>query len=63
METKNKQTTPSAKNAKKLKKQRVRQLIVSTIGVAIMAWGILEIVRRFPDYKNNETNNDPHINT
>ena len=61
METKNKQTTPSAKNAKKLKKQRVRQLIVSTIGVAILAWGIFEIVCLFLDYKNNETSNDAQI--
>ena len=61
MDTKNQQTTPPAKNAKQLKKQRVRQLIVSTIGVAILAWGIFEIVCLFLDYKNNETSNDAQI--
>ena len=47
--------------AKKLKRQRVRQIIVSLVGVAILLWGIIEILCLFIDYKNNETSNDAQV--
>lgn len=46
---------------KKLKKQRVRQIIASLIGVAILAFGLWKIVCLFLDYSSNETSNDAQI--
>ena len=46
---------------KKLKKQRVRQIIASPIGVAILAFGLWKIVCLFLDYNSNETSNDAQI--
>lgn len=46
---------------KKLKKQRVRQIIASLIGVAILAFGLWKIVCLFLDYNSNETSNDAQI--
>ena len=43
---------------KKLKKQRIRQIIASLIGVAILAFGLWKIVCLFLDYNANETSND-----
>ena len=60
MEDKEKQMTAEEK-AKKLKKQRARQMIVSLIGVAVLVWGIIEVVFMFLDFKNNETSNDAQI--
>ena len=53
--------TSAEATAKKLKKQRIRQYIVSAIGVAILVWGIFEIACLFLDYKNTETSNDAQI--
>ena len=52
MEDKEKQITAEEK-ARKLKKQRVRQMIVSLIGVGILVWGIIEVVCMFLDFSNN----------
>ena len=52
---------PLEVTAKKLKRQRVRQIIVSLVGVAILLWGIIEILCLFIDYKNNETSNDAQV--
>ena len=46
---------------KKLKKQRIRQLIASLIGVAILAFGLWKIVCLFLDYNANETSNDAQV--
>ena len=46
---------------KKLKKQRVRQIIASLIGVAILAFGLWKIICLFLDYSSNETSNDAQI--
>lgn len=46
---------------KKLKKQRIRQIIASLIGVAILAFGLWKIVCLFLDYNANETSNDAQI--
>ena len=46
---------------KKLKKQRIRQIIASLIGVAILAFGLWKIVCLFLDYNANETSNDAQV--
>ena len=46
---------------KKLKKQRIRQIVASLIGVAILAFGLWKIVCLFLDYNSNETSNDAQI--
>ena len=59
----NDKTTQSTHEAtaKQLKKQRIRQLAVSLIGVFILVWGIVKIVCMFMDYKNNEKSDDAQI--
>ncbi len=47
--------------AARLKKQRRRQLIASTIGLAVLLWGAIEIIAIFIDYKSTETSNDAQI--
>lgn len=47
--------------ALKLKKQRRRQILASLLGIAILAWGIVEVVCLFLDYKHTETSNDAQI--
>ena len=73
METNNNNTTnntnpvdnnqPSAHEvtAKQLKRQRIRQLLVSLIGVAILVWGIAKIACMFMDYKSNEQSDDAQV--
>ena len=46
---------------KKLKKQRIRQIIASLIGVAILVFGLWKIVCLFLDYNANETSNDAQV--
>ena len=66
--TNNTTNTPSDNNqqqsthevtAKQLKRQRIRQLIVSMIGVAILVWGIVKI--GCMDYKSNEKSDDAQV--
>ena len=47
--------------ALKLKKQRRRQILASLLGIAIRAWGIVEVACLFLDYKHTETSNDAQI--
>ncbi len=47
--------------ANQLKRQRIRQMIVSLIGVAILVWGIAKIVCMFLDYKSNEKSDDAQV--
>ena len=47
--------------AKQLKRQRIRQIVVSLIGVAILVWGIVKIVAMFMDYKSNEKSDDAQV--
>lgn len=71
METNNNtNTTPASDNnnqsshevtAKQLKRQRIRQIIVSLIGVAILVWGIVKIGCMFMDYKSNEKSDDAQV--
>src|SRR5574344_1849576 len=49
------------KTAEQLKKQKVRQMIVSLIGLALIAWGVYEVVCMFIDYRSNESSNDAQV--
>lgn len=54
-----KATTDS--DVQKPKKQRMRQLITSAIGLAILLWALVKIVGIFIDYTTNESSNDAQI--
>lgn len=60
METNNTSNTHQEK-AKKLRKLRRWQIVVSLLGIAIMAWGVVQVVCLFLDYKRTETSNDAQI--
>ena len=47
--------------AKKLKRQRGRQLVASLLGVAILVWGLWRVICVFIDYNTTETSNDAQI--
>ena len=60
----NSDTTPQSTHevtAKQLKRQRIRQIVVSLIGVAILVWGIVKIACMFMDYKSNEKSDDAQV--
>ena len=61
--TENKQVANHSheKTAKQLKKQKVRQTIVSLIGIALILWGVVKVVLLFIDYSSNETSNDAQV--
>ena len=61
--TENKQVANQGheKTAKQLKKQKVRQTIVSLIGIALILWGVVKVVLLFIDYSSNETSNDAQV--
>ena len=55
---------PSAthqETAKKMKKLRRWQIAVSLLGVAIIVWGVIEVVCLFLNYSQTETSNDAQI--
>lgn len=55
---------PSAthqEQAKKMKKLRRWQIAVSFLGVAIIVWGVIEVVCLFLSYSRTETSNDAQI--
>ena len=55
---------PSAthqEQAKKMKKLRRWQITVSFLGVAIIVWGVIEVVCLFLSYSRTETSNDAQI--
>lgn len=47
--------------AKKLKKLRCWQIVISLLGIAIIAWGVVQVACLFLNYKNSETSNDAQI--
>ena len=47
--------------ANKLKKLRRWQIVVSMLGIVIIAWGIIQVVCLFLNYKSCETSNDAQI--
>ena len=44
--------------AKKMKKLRRWQIAVSLLGVAIIVWGVIEVICLFLNYSQTETSND-----
>ena len=54
-----KATTDS--DVQKPKRQRMRQVITSAIGLAILLWALVKIVGIFIDYTTNESSNDAQI--
>ena len=63
METTESNNTPSThqKKAQKLRKLRRWQIVVSLLGIAIIVWGVIQVVCLFLDYKQAETSNDAQI--
>lgn len=53
--------TVQEENAKEFKKLRGRRLVVSLIGIAILAYGLWKIGCLFFDYSSNESSNDAQI--
>ena len=47
--------------AKKMKKLRRWQIAVSLLGVAIIVWGVIEVICLFLNYSQTETSNDAQI--
>lgn len=47
--------------AQKLRKMRRRQRIASLLGIAVLAWGVVQAAILFLDYKNTETSNDAQV--
>ena len=54
-------TNTHQEKAKKLRKLRRWQIVVSLIGIAIIIWGVIQVVCLFLDYKQTETSNDAQI--
>ena len=48
------------KKAKKLKKLRRWQITVSLLAIAVMGWGVIQVVCLFLNYKRTEVSNDAH---
>lgn len=64
METQNnniRQNNTLEKKARKLRRQRTRQIVASIFGVIILVCGIVKISMIFLDYKDTETSNDAQI--
>ena len=63
METKENNNTASThqEKARKLKKLRRWQIVVSLLGIVILIWGIIQVVCLFLNYKRTETSNDAQI--
>lgn len=53
--------TTTDSDVQKPKKQRMRQVITSAIGLAILLWALVKIVGIFIDYTTNESSNDAQI--
>ena len=49
------------KKAKKLKKLRRWQITVSLLAIAVMGWGVIQVVCLFLNYKRTEVSNDAQI--
>ena len=58
---KNNTSNTHQEKAKKLRKLRRWQIVVSLLGVAIVVWGIIEVACLFLSYNRTETSNDAQI--
>lgn len=45
----------------KLKRQRIRQMITSALGIGVLLWGVVKVTMLFLDYKKTETCNDAQV--
>lgn len=63
METKENNTpaTNRQQKVKKLRTLRRRQIAISLVAIAIMVWGVIQVVCLFLGYKQTETSNDAQI--
>lgn len=63
METtdKNNAANTHQEKADKLRKLRRWQIVVSLFGIAILVWGIIQVVFLFMGYKHTETSNDAQV--
>lgn len=61
MENKNAAANTHQAKAKKLRKLRRWQIAVTLLGVAVMAWGVVQVVCLFLDYKRTETSTDAQV--
>lgn len=57
----NKTTGTHQEKAQKLRKVRRWQIAVSLLGIAVMVWGVIEVIFLFIGYKHTETSNDAQI--
>lgn len=58
---KNKVSETRQKEVKKLRKLRHWQIVVSLLGIVIIAWGVIQTVFIFLDYKKTEASDDAQI--
>ncbi len=61
MENKKAAASSHQAKAKKLRKLRGWQIAVSLLGVVVMAWGVVQVVCLFLDYKRTETSTDAQV--
>lgn len=45
----------------RLKRQRRRQIVASTLGLIVLLWGAIKVVAIFIDFKSTETSNDAQV--
>ena len=57
----NKATNTHQEKAQKLKKLRRWQIVVSLLGIAIIVWGVIQVICLFLDYKQTEASNDAQV--
>ncbi len=58
---KNNTSSTLKEKAKKLKKLQRWQILVSLLGIAIMIWGVIQVICLFLGYKHSETSNDAQV--
>ena len=58
---KNNTSSTLKEKAKKLKKIQRWQILVSLLGIAIMIWGVIQVIFLFLGYKHSETSNDAQV--
>ena len=57
----NKAANTHQEKAQKLKKLRRWQIVVSLLGIAIIVWGVIQVICLFLDYKQTEASNDAQV--
>ena len=57
----NKEGIVLEKETKRINKQRVRQWVVSIVGIGLVLYGVLKMIMMLIDYRSNESSNDAQI--